>query len=196
MRGVPAILLSIVAGCTLLWQATDGLSALTTEQVRRQSIAAAPRDLPDVQLFDQNGAAFRLADYQGQRIVVDFIYTRCPTVCRSLGTTFQQLERTLPDEVNLLSVSFDQLHDTSPVLAEYARWQRADGRHWRLARIDDPAALQALLEAFGIVVIPDGLGGYQHNAAIHVVNEAGRLARVLDYDLPVEDLAGQILQPL
>ena len=196
MRGMPAILLAIVAGCTLLWQATDGLSALTTEQARRQSIATEPRALPDVQLFDQQGESLRLADYAGQRVVVDFIYTRCPTVCRSLGSTFQQLKRLLPDDVKLLSISFDHAFDSSRVLAEYARWQRADGPQWRFARVADPAELEALLETFGIVVIADGFGGYQHNAAIHVLNEQGQLARVLDYDEPADSLAAQILQPL
>ena len=42
------------------------------------------------------------------------------------------------------------------------------------------ADLAAWLRTFGIVVIPDGYGGYEHNAALHLVDERGRLVRILD----------------
>lgn len=195
MHGLPAIVMTLLAGSALLWTATDGLSALTSEQVRRQAIAAAPRALPAAQLVDRYGQAFTLADLAGGPVVVDFIYTRCPTVCRAMGDTFKQLDAALPPNITLLSISFDSAHDSVEILDGYARWQGADGVRWRHARVDDAAELAVLLETFGIVVIDDGYGGFQHNAALHVVNSAGRLARVLDYDAPIDDLLAQISTP-
>ena len=46
-----------------------------------------------------------------------------------------------------------------------------------------------ILRSFGIVVIPDGRGDFQHNAAVHVVNGDGRLARVLDLSADPADIA-------
>ena len=37
----------------------------------------------------------------------------------------------------------------------------------RVARPRDARQTAALLQAFGEVAVPDGLGGYEHNAAIH-----------------------------
>lgn len=197
MRSLCAIALVILTGGGLLWGATDGFQALTSEQARRLAIAAEPRPVPDVELQDQNGARFRLSDYGGKTLVVDFIYTRCPTVCQAMGATFRQLADRLPaEDVILLSISFDPVHDTPAALGEYARWQRADGVHWRIARLADPAALPALLQAFAVVVIPEAYGGYQHNAAVHVINGEGHLSRVLDYDEPVEVLADNIIRSL
>ena len=45
--------------------------------------------------------------------------------------------------------------------------------------------LDAMLATFGVVVIPDGSGEFQHNGAIHVVDRQGRLVRILDYDTPL-----------
>ena len=42
----------------------------------------------------------------------------------------------------------------------------------------------ALLSAFGAVAVPDGLGGYEHNAAIHLLDDAGRLVRISDIEAP------------
>jgi protein SCO1/2 len=46
--------------------------------------------------------------------------------------------------------------------------------------VRDTTAIAPLLRSFGIVVIADGKGDFQHNAAIHIVNAEGRLSRVLD----------------
>ncbi len=195
MRSLPAVVMVLLAGSAMLWTATDGLSALTTEQVRRASIQEAPRVLPAARLVDQSGREMTFNDLAGGPVVVDFIYTRCPTVCRALGDTFKQLDARLPADVTLLSISFDSAHDSVRVLDGYARWQGADGERWRHVRVDDADELQALLDTFGIVVIDDGYGGFQHNAAVHLVNADGRLARVMDYDESIDDLHAQIFPP-
>jgi protein SCO1/2 len=91
--------------------------------------------------------------------------------------------------VKLVSISFDPVGDSTQRLMEYATHYGADGEAWRLARPRDARELQSLLRAFGVVVIPDGAGGFQHNAAVHLLNADGRLARVLDADATPDDLA-------
>ena len=51
------------------------------------------------------------------------------------------------------------------------------------------AALAKLERQAGIVVISDGLGGYTHNAAIHVVLADGRLMRIFSFENPEDALA-------
>ena len=55
-------------------------------------------------------------------------------------------------------------------------------RLWSLARVRDDAELKRLLAVFGVVVIQDESGGFTHNAAIHLVDRNGRLARIYDQD--------------
>ncbi|HCE09145.1 MAG TPA: SCO family protein, partial [Oxalobacteraceae bacterium] len=38
-----------------------------------------------------------------------------------------------------------------------------------------------LLADFQVVVVPDGRGDFEHNAAILVVDQHGRLVRIFDY---------------
>jgi protein SCO1 len=118
----------------------------------------------------------------GEVTIVAFFYTRCPTVCTALGSTFEQLQQSIApsDGVRLLTVSFDPAYDDAARLQQYASQRRADPGRWQVATVPDAAQLQRLLDAFQVVVIPDGLGGYEHNAALLIVDERGRLVRIFD----------------
>ena len=184
-RSVAASALVILLGSGVLWWGTDGLAAFTAETARRADILRSPRRLPAVVLEDQDGRAFRLQDYQGRLLAVEFIYTRCTTLCRSLGMAFKQIRDRVPQQAlehdfALVSISFDPDRDDPSSLKAYGQTYGADGTHWRIARVRSAADLKPLLTAFGIVVIPDGLGGYEHNAAIHLVGRDGRLAQISD----------------
>ncbi len=187
---IVATALAALLGSGALWWGTDGLTAYTAETARRAEILRAPRALPSAALEDQDGRAFSLQDYQGRLLAVEFIYTRCTTLCRSLGMAFKQIRDRVPPQVlgrdfALLSISFDPQHDDPASLRAYGRNYGADGTHWRIARVRNETELRALLGAFGIVVIPDGLGGFEHNAAIHLLGRDGRLMQISDLDEPI-----------
>jgi protein SCO1/2 len=178
------IVLSLGIGA--LWAGTDGFLALTTEQARRLAVSRAPRPLPPVTLEDQDGRSFGLTEYHGKKLLVNFIYTRCRTICGVLTADFQRLTRLTraasSSGAELLSISFDPDADTTVVLKAYADRYLVDGKVWRFARIEDRAALGELLRAFEVVVIRDPFGDFQHNAAIYLLNENGRLVQIFGYD--------------
>lgn len=196
MRAVIGALIVVAAGVGALAWASDGFRVVTAEGARRLTVAEKPRRLPDLILEDQDGRRFRLADYRGRRVAVEFFYGRCPTVCGTLTQTFQRLDEALARDGQagpaIVSISFDPAHDTPERLADYGRAFGADGRRWRFARPADAAALAGLLAAAGVVVIADTAGGFVHNAAIHVLDQEGRLARI--YDLENADAAAAMLR--
>lgn len=182
-----AIVLATLLGTGALWWGSSGFSAFTAEAARRQEILLAPRPMPSVTLEDQDGHAFHLQDYKGRLLAVEFIYTSCNSICYGLGNTFRQIrERIAPhpaaSDFALLSISFDPQRDDPTRLREYGRNFGADGRRWRLARVKNESELAALLKAFGIVAIADGRGGFEHNAAIHLVGRNGLLKEIHDLD--------------
>jgi protein SCO1 len=189
------VLLSFVLACgfAALAAATDGFQIVTSEGARELAVERAPRAVPDVALVDQDGNALSLADYRGRTVLVDFIYTRCPTICSLSGDDFHRvlarLGRTSADrDIELLSISFDRENDDQNALKLYGDRFGAVAPRWRIASPADPRGLAALLKSFGVVVIPDGLGGFVHNSAVYVVDAQQRLVRILDPDAP-EQLA-------
>lgn len=189
-RSIAATALVILAGAGVMWWGTDGFSAFTAETARRIAILRSPRALPVTVLEDQDGRAFSLKDYRGHLVAVEFIYTRCTTLCRSMGMAFKQIRERVPPQAlgrdfALLSISFDPVRDDPASLKGYGQTYGADGVNWRIARVRNAADLKPLLEGFGIVVIADGMGGFEHNAAIHLIGRDGRLKQISDIDDPL-----------
>lgn len=190
-RSVLAALGIVILGAGVLAWGTDGFNAFTDEGARRYAVSRNPRPVPDALLQDQLGRRFGLQELRGRLVAVEFIYVNCPTVCAALGQAFRRVRDALPAErlgrdVLLLSVSFDQRRDVPARLADYAQLHGADGETWRIVRVEDAVQLEALLKTFGIVVISDGFGGFEHNAALYLVDRAGRLVRIDDYDRPLD----------
>ena len=179
---VATLVIAVVAGAAL-WQATDGLRAFTTEGARRLAVLEQPRPVPDVRLIDVRGREQASTDENGRAVVVEFIYATCPTICTALGESFAKLRSDidaagLADRVRLISISFDLARDGPEALRDYAEAHGADGRVWTVARPENELALHSLLKVFDVIVIPDGAGGFVHNAALHVIGQNGKLKAI------------------
>jgi protein SCO1/2 len=180
-----AAALVLAAGLAVTHAATDGFEAFTLESARRLAALRSPARVPDLALELADGGRARLSAMPGEVLLVDFVYTNCPTVCAALGSVYARLQQRLAPEiatggVRLLSVSFDPARDGPGELRAYRARFSPDASGWDLGRPARDGELQAWLAAFGVVVIPDGLGGYTHNAAVHVVGPDRKLVAILD----------------
>ena len=190
MTVLRTLLLSVAflaAGIGVLAVATDGFRAYTSETARRIDVREHPRTVPPFALETASGEHTSFGALRGRWLLVEFIYTRCPTYCSVQGGEFARLQRELADpiaraKIALISVSFDPRRDDPDALAGYMHRNGSRGAGWIAARPVDPADLAALLRVFGVVAVPDGLDGFVHNAAIAVVDPAGRLVAILDWD--------------
>ncbi|HEY0877449.1 MAG TPA: SCO family protein [Zeimonas sp.] len=192
LRTAVASLVAIVLAWAAAAWLTHDFRVFTAEGARRLEVRETPVTAPAVAVVGPGVEAValpKLLQAHGGATIVDFVYTRCISVCAALGSGFQQLQqRILADDtpagsrLRLLSVSFDPAHDDVTALERYARDLRADPRVWRFVTVRDDVALERLLAAFRVVVIPDGFAGYEHNAALLVVDANARLVRVFDYD--------------
>lgn len=178
----PLLVAGIGAGA--LWHATDGAQAFTSEAARRLDVARAPRPVPAVQLEDMTGQKVPLLPQQDEVVLVEFIYTVCGDICQIAAADFAEIRdqlqaREIP--VRMISVSFDPERDNPEQMGLYGEAHEADGYMWTVAR-PTPTDLPTLLRLFDVTVIPDEWGGYQHNAAIHVIDLDGQFSAVFDTD--------------
>ena len=128
-----ACALGVAAFGTGVARLTEGFETWTFEALRRSAAARGELSLPVTPLRDSAGAAAAMKP--GAVYLVDFIYTRCESVCQSLGAEFLQAQQALQpaDAVRLLSISIDPEHDGTPELAGYGLRHRADPARWTLA---------------------------------------------------------------
>ncbi len=118
--------------------------------------------VPDFAMVNQDGKQIHLRDYQGDVLLVTFIYTRCPfpdycpLVSRNFSKIYASLRKdpSLGPRIRLLSVSFDPDHDTPAVLRQYADTFRATTggipfARWQFAVVP-PKELTNVANFFGL----------------------------------------------
>jgi len=180
----------LMLGLAALAWATDGGRSFTTEALRRSQVARAPVVLPEFTVVDglgQKQSLHGLWAAGGKVWIVDFVYTRCTTLCLALGSSMQQLQaqivaQGLAPRVGMVTISFDPEHDGPAALAAYARRVKANPAVWQVLSLARPADRRQLLDSFGIMVVPAPGGEFEHNAALHVVSPQGQLLRILGLD--------------
>src|SRR5262249_21932849 len=93
--------------------------------------------VPNAPFVDQDGRRRHFADFKGSTVVLTFIYTRCPlpTFCPLMDRHFSAIQKKLAggpalSRVHLVTVSFDPLTDTPPVLKRHAKSLDADLKRW------------------------------------------------------------------
>lgn len=187
VRWRTALAATLVAAMGMLaaHAATDGFRAYTLESARRLQALRSPATVPALALELDDGRHASLHALDAPVLLVDFVYTRCDTYCSVLGAVFTRLQQQLAAEiaagaVRLVSISFDPQHDTPPALSAYRARHRGDPHAWLLGRPANAGDLPRWLDAFGVVVIADELGGYAHNAAVHVVGPDRKLVAIHD----------------
>lgn len=105
--------------------------------------------VPAFSLIDERGQAFTEEALRGHPTVVNFIFTRCDTVCPVTAMKMQKLEEKSRDRrgaaVKFLSISVDPAHDTPEKLAAFGARYKADPARWRFVT-GEPAHIKQLVE--------------------------------------------------
>lgn len=184
-RTVIAATVTLAAGLAIAQAATDGFEAYTLESARRLRALRAPAPVAHLALDVADGGRAALSEVPGRVVLVDFVYTRCPTYCTALGAVYARMQQRLAPEiaagdVRLVSVSFDPLRDDAEALRAYRARHSTSPAGWDLGTPAPAGDLPRWLETFGVVVIPDGLGGFAHNAAVHVIGPDRRLVAIVE----------------
>ncbi|HEY6599432.1 MAG TPA: SCO family protein [Pseudomonadales bacterium] len=145
------------------------------------------RNAADGAVIDEAGAAHRLHDYLGDRVVVlSFIYTTCSDVngCPLAAYVLKRVQEraladpSLHDRLRLVSLSFDPEHDTPDVMAAYAARLRADESDWVFLTSSSDAALAPLLDAYDQFVIRDESGAISHTLRVVLIDRELRVRNI------------------
>lgn len=190
----------LVFGTLLFFVATDGFQAFTVEQARVNELIEERPLFPEVTLEDSKGRTYPFSEFQGKYVMLTFIYTACTDVCPELEMNLAQVYQAIPkhyigEDIVFLSISFDPERDDPETLTKYQDYFASDGETWRMARVTDEKELNRLLDEFGVIVIPDGYGNFQHNSAFYLVDPNGVLIDVMDYT-KIEEASRKVLKVL
>jgi protein SCO1/2 len=141
--------------------------------------------VPNVSFVNQDGQHVEFDSFKGDAVVVTFIYTKCPmpNFCPLMDQQFAKIQQKLQgknDElkVHLLSVSFDPLEDTPPVLKKHASDLGADPRMWSFVT-GDRDEIDRWASRFGVSVSRalNDPTNITHNLRTVIVDRQGNLVQ-------------------
>jgi protein SCO1/2 len=150
----------------------------------------APGDaVPDFKLRNQDGRAIHLKQFQGNALLVTFIYTRCrsaefcPRVTRNFALVEKQLAASpaLYAKTHLLCVSFDPEHDTPERLRAYgATYIGSDARsafvHWDFA-VPEKQLLPEMAQFFDLGMTTEADTTITHTLSTTLIGPDGKVVR-------------------
>jgi protein SCO1/2 len=127
--------------------------------------------VPPFALVDDHGSPFTDAALRGHVSMVDFVFTRCDSICPISTMKMERIQEKTFDiggKVKLVSFSVDPEYDTPLRLAAYAKMYHADDERWRF--VTGPlATMQSLIE--GPFMINMQRDGQQKNGAPNIAHQ-------------------------
>lgn len=137
---------------------------------------------PGFTLRNADGKVFRLADFRGKVVVLQFIYASCPDVCPLHADRIAEIQRMvnrtpMKRMVQFISISTDPEHDTAEILRGYGPVHGLDDANWVFLTTlpDQPTDLtRKLVEAYGHKFIRAENGELAHGVITHVIDKEGR----------------------
>lgn len=91
--------------------------------------------VPAFQLVDERGQPFTEQALRGHPTIIDFVFTRCDTICPIVSARMQKMQDHLLDRraesIKIISITVDPAHDTPEKLAAYAERFGARPDKWR-----------------------------------------------------------------
>ena len=87
----------------------------------------------NIQFTNQLGKKVSLDDLKGKILVIDFFFTRCPSICPGLAKSMKRLQDSFLKNdsiVQFISISIDPEHDSVPQLRKFADHYNANHDTW------------------------------------------------------------------
>jgi protein SCO1 len=141
--------------------------------------------VPNSRFVNQDGASVDITSFKGSPLAITFIYTRCPmpTFCPLMDRHFVSVQDAIRKDpalssVRLLSVSFDPIIDTPPVLKKHAAGLMADPKIWSFLT-GDRDDIDKFASRFGVTITRemDNQKEIAHNLRTAVVDGQGSFVK-------------------
>jgi protein SCO1 len=142
-------------------------------------VLAIGQTVPDFSLTNQKRRPIALSNLRGKVVAINFVYTSCPlpNFCLRIANNFGVLQKRFKDQLGrdlvLLTVTFDPVHDTPEVLAQYASRWSADPTAWHF--LTGPVSdVQRVCRLFGVDFFPDE-GAMNHSLHTAIIDRQGEI---------------------
>lgn len=133
--------------------------------------------VPDFELANQDNRKITSKDMLGKVYLVEFFFSRCPTICPVMNTNMKAVETEINDpDFGIISISIDPENDTPELLKEHARKIGVKSRNWYFLT-GDRDYIGKIADQFNIYVgdKEDESESLNHSGMIALVDKDGNI---------------------
>ncbi|MBO6201661.1 MAG: SCO family protein [Chryseobacterium sp.] len=138
--------------------------------------------VPDFELTNQNNQKISNKDMLGKVYLVEFFFSKCPTICPVMNSNMKHIEETINDKnFGIISISIDPTNDTPEVLKNHARMLGTSSPNWHFLT-GNRDYIDQLADQFNIYVgdKEDQAESLNHSGMIALVDQEGNLRSRFD----------------
>lgn len=141
------------------------------------NINGKDRKVPHFEFVNQNNDTITEESYKGKVFLVEFFFTRCPTICIPMNKNLVLIQNTFKDnpDFGIASFSIDPEHDTPEVLKEYADRYGITDPDWNMMTGDRETIYELANVGFNLLAQenPNVEGNFQHSGLFALVDQNG-----------------------
>lgn len=177
-----------------------GLPACSGPKSFEGTVLSSNSPAAPIELHNQFGEPFSLADHQGQVVVLTFLYTNCPDVCPLTTSKLREAYEMLGDnveDVEIAVVSVDPERDTVEAALEFSeRWDMAQawdflvGDRERLSQVWSAYYVAATVRKDANSTAEGHL--LDHSAPVYLIDRDGLMRVVFTFPFTAESLAHDV----
>jgi len=184
---VPKIIDRIQSGTTL---ESDRLNRGSNAELAFISLNGESKKVPEFVLTNQDNLLISSEDFLGKVFVVEFFFTRCPSICPIMNKNMKLLENQFGDreDFGIASITIDPENDTPMTLKEYAEIYEVFSPNWHFLTGEQSYIYELANSGFNIFaeINPAVAGGFEHQGYFALVDQNGYLrSRRDDYGNPI-----------
>lgn len=133
--------------------------------------------VPEFTLTNQNNQKISNKDMLGKVYLVEFFFSKCPTICPVMNSNMKEIEKQIDNpNFGIVSISIDPLNDTPETLKQHASRLGVKSANWHFLT-GDRTYIGKLADQFDIYVGDEQDEGesLNHSGMIALVDQEGNI---------------------
>ncbi|KRO90188.1 MAG: SCO family protein [Bacteroidetes bacterium] len=153
------------------------------------------RKVPEFLFLNQDSLLISNEDFIGKVFVVEFFFTRCPSICIEMNKNMKILDEIYGDrkDFGIASFTIDPDNDTPTTLKKYSELLEVKSKNWHFLTGDKKDIYELSNTGFNIFSsINEAVdGGFEHQGFFALIDQDGYIrSRVNDYNVPLVYYSG------
>ncbi|MBN09594.1 MAG: SCO family protein [Flavobacteriaceae bacterium] len=154
------------------------------------SINGEAKKVPSFLMTNQDSLLISNEDFYNKVYIVEFFFTRCPSICPIMNKNMKRLETAFGERADfgIASFTIDPENDTPNILKKYANLYEVFSKNWHFLTSTKEAVFDLSNNGFNIFssINPEVAGGFEHQGYFALIDKQGFIRSRLDpYGNPI-----------